>query len=144
MRIGELARRTGVDERLLRYYEKQGLLEPDRRPNGYRDYRESDIATVRKIRALLAAGLSTTTIAQVQFCIRNDDEPPTPACDGVIARLVDERTRIDVAITHLQASRAALNKVITAGRHLTRPHNDGETRPPGPLSAQQRRPAAKP
>jgi DNA-binding transcriptional MerR regulator len=120
MRIGELARRTGVDQRLLRYYEKQGLLEPDRRPNGYREYQEADIATVRKIRGLLASGLSTASIAQVQFCIRDDDELPTPACTGVITRLIDERTRIDEAIARLRASRQALSQVITADRSLTR------------------------
>ena len=53
MRIGELSRRTGVNERLLRYYEQQGLLRPERLPSGYRAYRASDVAVVRRIRALL-------------------------------------------------------------------------------------------
>jgi hypothetical protein len=43
MRIGELRRRTGVSERLLRYYEEQGLLRPQRRPSGYREYDDSDV-----------------------------------------------------------------------------------------------------
>ncbi|MCX5095152.1 MerR family DNA-binding transcriptional regulator [Streptomyces sp. NBC_00365] len=34
MRIGELSRRTGVPTRILRYYEEQGLLGPERAPNG--------------------------------------------------------------------------------------------------------------
>lgn len=55
MLIGELSRRTGVSTRLLRYYEGQGLLEARRGPNGYRSYDEDAVATVRKIRALLAA-----------------------------------------------------------------------------------------
>lgn len=36
MRVGEIVRRIGVSERLLRYYEEQGLLHPDRLPSGYR------------------------------------------------------------------------------------------------------------
>lgn len=65
VRIGELSRRTGVSGRLLRYYEEQGLLYPQRRSSGYREYREGDVAAVRQIRALLAAGLGTPLIAGV-------------------------------------------------------------------------------
>ncbi|WP_443066959.1 MerR family DNA-binding transcriptional regulator [Streptomyces sp. NBC_01261] len=36
MLIGEPAERTGTNERLLRHYERAGLLRPDRLPNGYR------------------------------------------------------------------------------------------------------------
>jgi phosphoglycolate phosphatase-like HAD superfamily hydrolase len=38
VRVGELARRTGVTIRALRYYEAAGLVVPARLPNGYRDY----------------------------------------------------------------------------------------------------------
>ncbi|AIJ25753.1 MerR family transcriptional regulator [Amycolatopsis methanolica] len=110
MRIGELARRTGVDEQLLRYYEKQGLLRPERTPNGYRDYAEDDVTVVRRIRELLAAGLTTAGIAEIGTCVRG--EPPTPACDGVLERLRAERSRIDAAIARLQGARTALDTVI--------------------------------
>lgn len=114
MRIGELARRTGVDEQLLRYYEKQGLLVPERSPNGYREYDDADVGVVRKIRTLLAAGLSTSTIAQVSSCL-GDDSLPTPACAGVVERLHGERERIDQAIEGLLDARAALDDVIQRG-----------------------------
>ncbi|MEV0823761.1 MerR family transcriptional regulator [Nonomuraea rubra] len=113
MRIGELARRTGVDQQLLRYYEKQGLLEPERAANGYREYTDQDIAVVRRIRELLAAGLSTAAIAELGTCVR--DEPPTPACAGAIRRLRGERDRMDRVIDRLLASRAALDVVIERG-----------------------------
>ena len=56
MRIGELADRTGVSRRLLRYYEEQGLLVPSRADNGYREYGESHVDVVRQIAGLLDAG----------------------------------------------------------------------------------------
>ncbi|MFC8897126.1 MerR family transcriptional regulator [Streptomyces cinereoruber] len=114
MRIGELSRRTGVSERLLRYYEEQELLRPERRPSGYREYVEGDADTVRRIRGLLAAGLNTATIATILPCLRDDDERLVPTCPDLLADLAGERERISRAIFDLQASRAALDDVIAA------------------------------
>jgi DNA-binding transcriptional MerR regulator len=62
MRIGELAARTGVSRRLLRYYEEQGLVTPSRALNGYREYGEAHVDVVRQITGLLDAGLTTRMI----------------------------------------------------------------------------------
>ena len=62
IRIGELAARTGVSTRLLRYYEAQGLLHADRDGNGYRMYGESAVERVRLIRELLESGFTTELI----------------------------------------------------------------------------------
>lgn len=114
MLIGELSRRTGVHERLLRYYEEQGLLCPERRASGYRVYAESDVDTVRRIRSLLAAGLNTATIATVLPCLRDDNERLVPTCSNLVAELFQERDRITAAISELQTSRAMLDTVIEA------------------------------
>lgn len=114
MRIGELSRRTGVSERLLRYYEKQGLLRPARRPSGYREYDERDIEAVQRVRSLLSAGLSTATIATVLPCLRDDGERLVPTCSDLVTELWRERDRITRAIVDLQTSRAMLDTVIAA------------------------------
>ncbi|WP_169946960.1 MerR family transcriptional regulator [Microbispora sp. H11081] len=114
MRIGELSRRTGVHERLLRYYEEQGLLHPERRPSGYREYGDADIGTVRRIRSLLAAGLNTSTIATILPCLRDDGDRLIPTCSDLLADLHRERDRITQSITDLRASRDALDDVIAA------------------------------
>ncbi len=117
MRIGALARSTGVSERLLRYYEEQGLLRPVRRANGYREYDEPDIARVERIRALLAAGLPTTVIAQVLDCVHTDGGQLVPSpCPGMVGHLRREHTRIDEAIDQLQASRRALGALLSAAQ----------------------------
>ncbi|MGV9723605.1 MerR family transcriptional regulator [Nocardia beijingensis] len=113
MRIGELARRAGVSERALRYYEQQGLLAPERRPSGYRVYSDEDVAAVRRIKILLAAGLSTTQILEVLPCIVDDDGLLTPGCPGLVDGLVQQRDRIDGAIAKLEATRANLDTIIT-------------------------------
>ena len=123
IRIGELSRRSGVSQRLLRYYEEQGLLRPQRRPSGYREYLSSDIALVRQIRGLLAAGLSTTTISTVLPCIREDGERLVPTCSDLVAQLRQERDRIDQAIDDLTTSRQILDTVITAAPSAPSPAN---------------------
>ncbi|NKI40514.1 MerR family transcriptional regulator [Streptomyces physcomitrii] len=115
MRIGDMVRRTGVSERLLRYYEDQGLLSPARRPSGYRAYTEADVATVARIRSLLAAGLGTATIARVLPCVREEAEVLAPTCPDLVAELRVERDRIDLAIGQLLTSRGLLDQVIAAG-----------------------------
>ena len=119
MQIGALARKTGVSRRLLRYYEEQGLLRPLRLANGYREYSESDVAAVRHIRALLAAGLPTTVIARLLHCVHDDGERLIPStCPGMVANLQRERRRITEAITQLRSSQQVLDMLLTAAlRH---------------------------
>ncbi|APU15150.1 MerR family transcriptional regulator [Actinoalloteichus fjordicus] len=116
MRIGELARRAGVSERALRYYEEQGLLAPERRPSGYRVYRAEDVALVGRIRVLLAAGLSTAQIVEVLPCIVDDGGLLTPDCPELVDGLVQQRDRIDEAIGELAATRTNLDSIITSRR----------------------------
>jgi DNA-binding transcriptional MerR regulator len=129
MRIGELAQRTGVDEQLLRYYEKQGLLHPDRATNGYRIYAESDVTAVRRIRELLAAGLTTATIAELGDCVRNT--PPTPACDRALTHLHQARTTLDQSIARLQSAHQALTTLINR-----RPPHHNHPNQPGARTTQ--------
>ncbi|SFB47409.1 DNA-binding transcriptional regulator, MerR family [Amycolatopsis marina] len=114
MRIGELARRTDVSPRLLRYYEEQGLLRPVRRPSGYREYRVADVERVRRIRTLLAAGLNTTTIAEVLPCTVDTGNGLAAACPDLLTDLHRERDRITTAITELRSARTMLDTIIQA------------------------------
>ena len=119
MRMKDMVRRTGVHERLLRYYEQQGLLAPKRLPSGYRVYTEPDVETVRRIRSLLAAGLSTTLIAQVLPCIREDESARlVPACPTLVSQLRRERERMTEEIEARRTSRAVLDTILAAApRH---------------------------
>ena len=59
MRVGELARRTGVGESTLRAWERRfGILEPARSPSGQRLYTESDVERVLAVCRLVAEGLT--------------------------------------------------------------------------------------
>ncbi|WKX71918.1 MerR family transcriptional regulator [Streptomyces sp. XD-27] len=117
MRIGELARRTGVSERSLRYYETQGLLRAERTPGGHRDYGEWAVDRVIRIQALYAAGLCSKKIAQLLPCMRDADGGPSAiATPRLIADLTAERDRIDRTIADLVRSRDVLDEVIDTAR----------------------------
>ena len=77
MKIGELAERTGVSRRLLRYYEEQGLITPSRALNGYREYAESHVDVVLQITGLLDAGLPTRIIAATPAVPGHSRRPST-------------------------------------------------------------------
>ncbi|MFE0719547.1 MerR family transcriptional regulator [Streptomyces rochei] len=109
MRIGELAARTGVSVRALRYYEEQDLLAAERSPSGQRRYPESAVDRVVLIQQLYAAGLSSRTIAELLPCVV--DGRATPA---LIERLAAEREQVDRRITDLLHARDRLDSVLTA------------------------------
>jgi MerR family transcriptional regulator, copper efflux regulator len=46
--IGQASDASGVSQRMIRHYEKIGLIpEPPRRDSGYRDYSDADVARLR-------------------------------------------------------------------------------------------------
>jgi DNA-binding transcriptional MerR regulator len=120
MRIGELARRTGVSERSLRYYEQHGLLVSDRTSGGQREYVERAVDRVILIQELFAAGLHSKKIAELLPCMRDPDGGPNErATPELVTSLTAERDRIDTMIADLATSRAVLDDVITtAARDL--------------------------
>src|SRR3954451_15312127 len=66
LRIGELARRSGVSTDLLRAWERRyGLLEPTRTAAGYRLYSTDAEARVRPMQAHLARGLAAAEAARL-------------------------------------------------------------------------------
>ncbi|MFE4689357.1 MerR family transcriptional regulator [Streptomyces sp. NPDC056749] len=114
MRIGELARRTGVSERSLRYYEAQGILKADRTPGGHRDYPEGAVDRVIRIQEFYAAGLCSSKIAELLPCVRDTDGGPSAiATPRLVDDLTLERDRIDRKIDELRRSREVLDDVIT-------------------------------
>ncbi|WP_282795025.1 MerR family transcriptional regulator [Streptomyces sp. CC224B] len=119
MFIGELSRRTGVSTRSLRYYEQQGLLRPQRRASGYREFDESDVAAVRRVRILLAAGLHTDLIREVLPCMADEGAILAPTCEEMAQDLAHERERLSRSIEQLQAAHAMLSSIIHAGEAFT-------------------------
>jgi DNA-binding transcriptional MerR regulator len=65
LRIGELGRRLGVSDHVLRAWERRyGVLRPVRSVGGFRLYSEADVDRVRRMQAHLARGLSAAEAAR--------------------------------------------------------------------------------
>jgi MerR family transcriptional regulator, light-induced transcriptional regulator len=76
VRIGELGRRVGVSEHVLRAWERRyGVLRPVRSPGGYRLYSDADERRIRRMQAHLAAGLSAAEAARAAL---SEDQPGPP------------------------------------------------------------------
>ncbi|MET0210035.1 MAG: MerR family transcriptional regulator [Burkholderiaceae bacterium] len=100
LKVGELARRTGLTVRALHHYDSIGLLRPsERADNGYRLYSREDVARLHGIQALRNMGLSLADVAQL--------------LDGGAVTLANLLTRqigvLDQQIAQSQALRERLN-----------------------------------
>ena len=66
MKIGEASNRSGISERMIRHYEKIGLVAPAaRRDSGYRDYDERDVHSLRFIGRARDLGFGIDEIGQL-------------------------------------------------------------------------------
>ncbi|WP_116246659.1 heavy metal-responsive transcriptional regulator [Nocardiopsis sp. FIRDI 009] len=116
MRIGELARRAGVNPRTVRYYEDIGLMPPARRTGGgYRDYGGADAERLGFIRAAQRLGLRLDEIAEA-LALREDDRRP---CDYVRRTMRDHVADIDRRIAELRRLRRELVDLEARADRLT-------------------------
>ncbi|GAA4237389.1 DNA-binding transcriptional MerR regulator [Streptosporangium album] len=129
---------------MLRYYEEQDLLHPERTDNGYRSYDASAVYRVQQIRGLLDSGLTTEIIRNILPYLNRPDEihlhPEclTPETDGLLRGEAERiQQRIDCLTRNRDAIRAYLAVVQpdTAPRPRPGPRPDG-----GPGSAKQPQP----
>ena len=65
MTIKEVEQYLEVPRATIRFYEKEGLIHPDRSGNGYRDYSEADMEQLRKIIIFRKLGMSLPDIVDV-------------------------------------------------------------------------------
>ena len=100
MRIGDLARRTGLAASAVRYYEQLGLLPaPQRTASGYRSYADDSVDRITFIRSAQAVGLTLAEVGQV-LGVRDAGEAPCL----VVTELVDRRhAEVRARIAELQA-----------------------------------------
>jgi MerR family copper efflux transcriptional regulator len=115
MRIGELAKRAGVNTSKIRFYEAQGLLPPAARlPNGYRDYGDHDLTVVKFIDRAQNLGFTLRDVATHLSAPQGDARKAR-----LEARLIEKLAELDALLEQVRARRAEILKLIDEVR-LTR------------------------
>jgi MerR family transcriptional regulator, light-induced transcriptional regulator len=114
LRIGQLAKRTGVSPELLRAWEQRyGFLQPTRTAGGFRLYSAADEARVQGMQSLVSGGLAA---AQAARLILSDAEPAPPTASASAATLEDAAGNLTASLDRLdeQAANAALDRLFAA------------------------------
>lgn len=62
MHVHDIQSQTGLSKQTIHYYEKEGLIHPERDNNGYRNYNEQDLQTLILIRFLRSLEISIDDI----------------------------------------------------------------------------------
>ena len=115
MRIGQLARQSGLATTALRYYEKAGLLPPSpRTTSGYRTYDTQTLARLAFIQAAQTIGLTVAEIREV-LAIRDGGQPP---CAHVLEVIKRHRTQVRARIRQLQQLEHDLARVAEHGAQV--------------------------
>ena len=113
--IGELAARTGVPAKTLRFYEDAGVLpEPARTPAGYRVYGEEAVDRLAFIRSAQAAAL---TLAEIRTVIGIRDGGSAP-CAHVVEVLDEKSATVTRQLAELRALKRELDRLRASARGI--------------------------
>ncbi|MCL8206679.1 MAG: heavy metal-responsive transcriptional regulator [Actinomycetia bacterium] len=120
-RIGELAARTGIPARTIRFYEAKGVLPPPpRSTSGYRWYGPADVKRLELLRRAKALGLTLEAIGSV-IALREGGHAP---CAHVRQLLDDRLAEIRKQLDALRALEAELQALRTWADTVEGPGDD--------------------
>lgn len=109
MRIGQVARLTGVSPRSIRHYHRLGLVEePPRTPGGIRSYSISHVVRVLRVRYLAESGVPLRSVARVldggeQHDVLGEIELLRDHLDTRVAALQRQREKLDALEARLSS-----------------------------------------
>lgn len=110
MNIGDVANRTGLPAKTIRYYEDINLIKPLRDDNGYRRFREQDIHKLNFLGRARALGF---TIEDCRTLLALYEDESRASAD--VKRIAREHLgQIDAKISDLRAMRDTLGHLIDA------------------------------
>jgi Cu(I)-responsive transcriptional regulator len=121
MNIGTVSEKSGLPAKTIRYYEDIGLIAPDRRDNGYRDYSMEDVHRLRFLQRSRSLGFSVEECRQL-LSLYSDRDRESAEVKAIASTKLGE---IDRKIAELQGLRDMLGHLV-ANCH-------GDNRPECPI-----------
>lgn len=115
MNIGDVARRSGLPAKTIRYYEDIGFIKPRRGENGYRYFDEKELHKLAFIGRARSLGF---TIEDCRSLLALYEDKDRASAD--VKRIAEQNLReIEAKIADLQAMRATLSHLVEecAGDH---------------------------
>jgi DNA-binding transcriptional MerR regulator len=111
MRIGHVAKRTGLTPDAIRFYERKSLLpRPPRSTGGFREYGETDIETLTFIRRIQTLGFKLTEVRNLLDLRQTRRQPCAPVQRRLEGKLADVRQKISQLRTLERELRVALHR----------------------------------
>lgn len=104
MTIKEMEEKTKMSRTNIRFYESEGLIQPKRRENGYREYSEEDAAILQKVKLLRSMDIPLEQVKAAAFGEKKL---------GDILEELDQQ--IDLRQLHQERTRLALRQMQQAG-----------------------------
>ncbi|MBC7683680.1 MAG: MerR family transcriptional regulator [Bdellovibrionales bacterium] len=125
LKVGELAKRSGLTVRALHHYDSIGLLCPSARSDaGYRLYNRTDIARLHQIQALRRFGMALSDIGSFLAGPGSDLPAIVDQQIGALTRQIEQASVLRTQLTRLQGQLAAgnepdLGEWLTTLEHMT-------------------------
>ena len=79
MQINEVIQKVDLTKRAIKYYEEQGLISVNKDKNGYRNYSEEDVKTLKEISVYRKLGIS---IKDIKVLLNTKDKQLERDCKG--------------------------------------------------------------
>lgn len=123
MQIKELSQQTGVPAKTIRYYEEIGVLpSPERLPNRYRVYDESDAARLKLAAGMRRLDFSLDDIGEI-IAMRDRREAP---CRTVLSLMEEKADEVAARIKELQKLETDLRALHNLGLSFPTDDVDGK------------------
>jgi MerR family copper efflux transcriptional regulator len=124
--IQRAAQQSGLSADTIRFYEREGVLpRPPRRENGYREYTEDHVATLRLVRGLRETGMPMAEMASIGRAAHDGTcGALRVALVSTLAKALDET---DERIDRLQRTRRHVEALMQGLEQM----EDGQSRLPG-------------